>query len=235
MKSLAFTLVGSTCLATVGCQQRSAHLDPPYIARFVLGIGQDRSLTLDRKPIKRENLDNEWPQLASWVRDKARVVGVKASEIVGLPAVIVVWAADETPYSIVHSIMFEAQANGFLHCVLVPKSRREDPFQMPLAAAVRVRPNNLPETLRTMPIRLRADDQGNMSSLRLGEIELRDFKALESEVSKIQDDPDTSFDQAFLSIDSHLKFVELARVAHLLAKHRIADIGSGPAKPEDDD
>ena len=143
-----------------------------------------------------------------------------------LPAVVTLWAADETKYSLVYALSQEAQKSGFRTWECLPKSLYPmiSSVSSPGRSGVSAVSNELHEVLRTLPIRLRADGQGNIDRVTLGEDELQDFKALRFELSMIQDDPDTSFDRALLKIDSQLTFSELVRVIALLKRYRIRAI-----------
>jgi hypothetical protein len=210
---------------------------PLEVPRFVLGIDGDKSLTLDGKAITREALEKTWPRLAEQIRAKARAAGKTLDAKQGLPAVITFWAVDETPYSLVYALSLETQKSGFQTWSLVRRSLFPNPSLTSHAAesTMRSEPSELPALLRTLPIRLRADRLGNIDSVALGETELQDFKALRFEPSKIQDDPDTPFDQALLRIDSHLTFAELVRVTDLLARYRITHINFMEIRPEEGD
>jgi biopolymer transport protein ExbD len=235
MKTRSVAIATWVCCAAVGCQQPSRHDSTSKTAKFVLSIDRDRSLTLDGKPLTPEELAKEWPRLAAQIRDKAKAGRKTLADEQVLPALIVIWAADSTPYSVVHSVMFQAQQSGFDTCALHPKSRLPDPFHTQLGddVAIAVQSSELPDVLRTIPIRLLADEQGAIRRLGVGdEIELENFEALGSEINKFQDDPETPFDRALLTVDSNLKFSELARVTDLLANHRIKTIGSVEMRPD---
>ena len=77
MKLETIAVVASICWSAVGCRTRTGHELNPDTARFVLGIDQDLSLTLDRRPVTREELTREWPRLASQVREQAKAAGKK--------------------------------------------------------------------------------------------------------------------------------------------------------------
>ena len=206
------------------------------MTRFVLGIDRDESLTLDAKAVNRDGLAKEWRRLAERVREKSKSDGQRLDPKEGLPAVIMIWAADETPYSLVYALCWEAQQQGFQQWLFVRKSLQPDPSLIPPpGSVVRAQPSQLQEVLRTIPIRLHANDQGDIDHLSLGEIKFLDFKALRFELGTIQDEPDTPFDRSLLRIDSKLKFSELVRVTDLLAKFRITTIGFVEMRPGDDD
>ncbi len=210
---------------------------PPEVPRFVLGIDGDEALTLDGKAITREALVKTWPRLAEQIRAKAKATGKTLDATQGLPAVITIWAVDETAYSLVYALSLEAQKSGFQTWSLLRRSLYPNPSLASHSAqsTMRSEPSELPALLRTLPIRLRADRLGTIESVMLGETELPDFKALRFELSKIQDDPDTPFDQALLKIDSPLNFAELVRVTDLLARYRITKINFMEIRPEDGD
>ena len=235
MKKLSIALVVWSLGATAGCQARTSHDKLPETARVVLDIDQDRSLTLNRKPVSRAELAKEWARLAGETGEKAKDAGMAIDGIEGLPAVIVIWAADATPCSVVYSILREAQQRGFRRWVFFPKSRHGDPFilQFPSKIGTRAKPTDLPELVCTIPIVLRAGDQGDIVRLMLGEVELENFRALQSELGKFQDDPEAPFDRALLRTDPTLKFSELARVTDLLQKHRIATMAFDEVTLED--
>lgn len=235
MRMLCITLLATTGL-TMTEDVGLAPDDPPEVPQFVLGIDRDEALTLDGKAVTREALDKTWPRLAEQIRAKAKAAGKSLDAKKGLPAVIMVWAADEAPYSLIHTLQLDAQKSGFQTRGFVRKSIYPDPSLIPrsVESTVRPEPSALPALLRTLPIRLRADRLGNIDSVTLGETELQDFKVLRFELSKIQDEPDTPFDQAMLRIDSNLAFSELVRVTDLLAKYRITKMDFIEMGPEDD-
>lgn len=235
MKLPTVALLVALGWAAVG-QGGTHHDKPADTARFVLGVNQDESLTLDGKAVTRDQLAKEWPRLAEQVREKARAAGVTLDPEQTLPAVIIIWAADETPYSLVYALSLEAQKSGFRNWVFLPRSLHPDPplIPPPDRSAVSGEPSGLHEVLRTLPIRLRADKQGNIDRVTLAEVELPDFKALRFELSQIQDDPDTPFDRAVLRIDPTLMFSEMVRVTDLLAKYRIRAIHLVETSPGND-
>jgi biopolymer transport protein ExbD len=213
---------------------------PPALTRFVLGIKHDGSLTLDGKAVTEAELAREWPRLAEQARQKAKTNGKPLDPKQSLPAVIVFWAVDETPYSLFHTLASEAQKSGFQQWRFARKSVDPDPSQQddPPAQESTTRtesePSALPEELLTLPIRLRADREGNLSTVALGEVELQDFKSLRFEISQIRDNPDTPFDRALLKIDPKLAFSELVRVIELLNKYKFTKIDLAEVVPERD-
>ncbi len=132
---------------------------PPDLAKFVLGIKHDGSLTLDGKAVTEAELAKEWPRLAEQVRQKAKGDGKTLDPKQSLPAVIVFWSVDETPYSRFHTLASEAQKSGFLSWRFARKSVDPDPSQQddPPAQESTTRtesePSALPEELLTLPIR----------------------------------------------------------------------------------
>jgi hypothetical protein len=189
----------------------------PETASFILGINRDKSLPLDGKDISREELTKEWARLASQLRAEAKIAGKPIDSKGPLPAVIAIWAADETPYSVIYSLSWDAQKSGFQQWVFAPKSLYPDPtvIARPTQIARKSEASDLPAELRTIPILLRAEKDGKLGQLTLGEIDLKDFEALRLELRKIQDDPDTPFDRALLKIESNLAFSELERFPFL--------------------
>jgi hypothetical protein len=236
MKTLWIAVTTSICYAAVDCHVPTSDRKTPEEAKVALGIGADNSLTLDRKLIKPQELAAEWRQLPTRIRENSERAGKRLDGQQALPAIVVIWAADETPYSLVHSLTVEGQKYGFARCALHPRSRQPDPFHasLPPESSVAAGSSDLPEVLRTIPIRLHADGQGKVRRVAVGEeMEFDDFEGLELELRRIQDEPDTPFDRAILRIDPNLRFSELVRAPDLLIKYRITKIGSVETTPED--
>lgn len=73
--------------------------------------------------------------------------------------------------------------------------------------------NDLPATLRTLPVVLRADDQGRLAQINIAEFDVSDDpKALAAELDHQLLDPDAPFDQTLIKVDPNLRYSELMTI-----------------------
>nr|WP_303652664.1 biopolymer transporter ExbD [Paludisphaera mucosa] len=73
--------------------------------------------------------------------------------------------------------------------------------------------NDLPATLRTLPVVLRADDAGRLAQVSIAEVDVsNDPKALEQELDRHFLDPDAPFDQTLIKVDPNLRYAELMTI-----------------------
>ena len=81
------------------------------------------------------------------------------------------------------------------------------------AANQPVASNDLPVSLRTLPMILRAGDGGSLGRIVVEQTEVpNDPKALEEALGKYLQDPDLPFDQTLLKVDPNLRYSELMTV-----------------------
>jgi biopolymer transport protein ExbD len=224
---LLITLAGSPA-----CRAGRQSASPPdAVDRFVLEIERDGLLSLDGKKTALQDTARGFARLADKVRSRAKDAGKPLDPKCGLPATIVIWADDRTSFATLCPLLREMQASGFRLYGLARKSVYPD------AAALRARPggvmpplereSDLPETIRTLPIELHANDRGQIALIELGEHVYADVRALGREVREIQNDPETPFDRAILWVDPRLTFSELVQVVELLSTSRVKSIGFG--------
>ena len=196
--------------------------------QHVLEISRDGSLSLDGKKTNSQDSAREFARLADKVRSKARTAGKALDPNGSLPAVIVIWADDQTPFATLYPLMRQVSDSGFRRYRFALKS------VYPGSAALRAhqgdvvppieQKSDLPEAIRTLPIDLYADERGEIAGVELGEHLLPDLEALRGEIRAIQNDPDTPFDKARLVVDSRLAFSELVQAVELLAASKVKAI-----------
>ncbi len=81
------------------------------------------------------------------------------------------------------------------------------------AANQPVASNDLPVSLRTLPMSLRAGDGGSLGRIVVEQTEMpNDPKALEEALGRYLEDPDLPFDQTLLKVDPNLRYSELMTV-----------------------
>ncbi len=204
---------------------------PGAVDRFVLEIERDGSFALDGKMTARQDTAREFARLADMVRSSTKDAGKPLDPKRGLPATIVIWADDRTSFATLCPLLREMPGNGFHLYAFARKSVYPD------AAALRARPggvlpplepeSDLPEVIRTLPIELHANDQGQIAAIELGEHVYADLEALGRQVREIQNDPETPFDRAILRVDPRLTFSELVQVLDLLVTSKVKSIDFG--------
>jgi len=73
--------------------------------------------------------------------------------------------------------------------------------------------NDLPASLRTLPVVLRADDVGRLIQVRIVDVDVSDDPAaLAQELDRQFLDPDAGFDQTLIKVDPNLRYAELMTV-----------------------
>jgi biopolymer transport protein ExbD len=216
--------------------------DPPPVATarkndsFTLRLATDRALFLDEKPIDPRNLAQELARIADRLRVDAKLAGEPIIPDHGLSARIVYQADGELPFSEIYGLALQAQSAGFLRYSFILDSEAPNPSEMNRVESspsriVRNGNGDLPVELRTIPIRLIADDRGKAVRLELAERGIPDFEALRVELASILNEPGTSFDRVFLIIDPGLDFAEVVRVVNLIASLNIGMIDLKEANP----
>jgi len=84
---------------------------------------------------------------------------------------------------------------------------------MAAAAAEPSASNDLPATLRTLPVILQADDAGRLARVSIAELDVsNDPAALEEELDRHFLDPDSPFDQTLIKVDPELRYSELMTI-----------------------
>ncbi len=72
---------------------------------------------------------------------------------------------------------------------------------------------DLPVSLRTLPVVLRAADDGSLAQVTIAEVEVPNERvALEKELDRHFLDPDAPFDQTLIKVDPNLRYAELMTV-----------------------
>jgi biopolymer transport protein ExbD len=226
------TLLVLALAGSPACQAGRQPASPPdAVDRFVLEIERDGSLSLDGKKTARPDLARGFARLADKSRSRAKDAGKPLDPKRALPATIVFWADDRTTFATLFPLFREMQASGFRLFGFARKSVYPD------AATLRARPRDvmppleresgLPETIRTLPIELHADDRGQIAAIELGEHLYADLEALGRQVREIQNDPETPFDRAVLRVDPRLTFSELVQVVNLLVSSKVESVAFG--------
>ena len=73
--------------------------------------------------------------------------------------------------------------------------------------------NDLPATLRTLPVVLQADDAGRLAQVSIADMEVAsDPASLAKELDRHLLDPDAPFDQTLIKIDPNLRYAELMSI-----------------------
>ncbi len=193
---------------------------PAAEEKFSLKLDRNGRLTIDGEAIARKGLARTLEGLAASIRFNVRAGGVLLPADRELPAALTLRAPGETPCAMVCKLMLEFQAWGFLKYSLELASDEPAPVEPanPAAAPPPVRKeNNLPDDQRTIQIKLRADQRGQIGRLQLGNDTLQGFEALKRALHEILNDPNAPFDRADVQLDPRLKYYEMVRVAKLLA------------------
>jgi biopolymer transport protein ExbD len=212
------------------CSPRPLPVDPtPKTNSITLRLAADGALFLEGNPLYRRNLAKELAKISDRLRVDARLAGEPIASDRGLSTCIIYQMDGKTPFSTVYNMATEAQSAGFRQWSVVLDSVTNDPARMqPLGTSpARVSPagnGDLPVELRTIPIRLHANDRGEVVRIGLNEREFADFEALRVELVSIVSDPENSFDRAVLIVDGGLDFAELVRAVNLIASLNIGTI-----------
>jgi biopolymer transport protein ExbD len=73
--------------------------------------------------------------------------------------------------------------------------------------------NELPASLRTLPVVLRADDHGGLAGMSIADVDVtNDPKGLAAELDYHLSDPDAPFDQTLIKVDPELRYSELMSI-----------------------
>jgi hypothetical protein len=201
--------------------------------RSVFRVARNGSLALDDEPIRREGLALRLSRLATRIQLSARALEAPPDQNQQLPALIVIQPDDEAPFSLIEDLVQDCRRSGFSQFALkfpsleVPKDRLA---QMRAAELGRPTENDLPDSLRTIPILLVADDRGRLALAEVGELQLGGFDALQAELTSILQDPERPFDRARIRVDRRLMCSELKRVMEVFLKAKLIKIEFIPAE-----
>jgi biopolymer transport protein ExbD len=207
-----------------GAEPRS--VGPAAEEKFSLELDRNGRLTIDGEAIARKALSKKIERLAESIRFNVRAGGVLLPADRELPAALTFRAPAATPCTTIYKLMLDCQACGFLKFALELAS--DDPAtaepRKPAAPPPARKENNLPDEQRTIEIRLRADQKGQIGRLQLGNHTLQGFDALKRELTEILNDPHAPFDRANIQLDPRLRYSEMVRVAKLLANQLMSAI-----------
>jgi biopolymer transport protein ExbD len=228
-------------LALAGLPSCGANPPPVTPARkpdpLTLRLAPDGALLLGGEAIDRRDLAKELARLADRLRIDAKLAGEPVTPDRSLSAVMVYQADGKTPFSAVHQLALEAQSAGFRRWSFVLDSEASNsagrrPVGLVPARVLRNGNGDLPVELRSIPIRLPADDQGNAVRIGLAEREFPDFDTLEVELASLLNEPENPFDQVILMVDPGLDFAELVHAVNLIASLSIRTIDLMLANPK---
>jgi biopolymer transport protein ExbD len=96
--------------------------------------------------------------------------------------------------------------------------------------------NELPAGLKTLPVILRATDDGSLATISLSEKPVADLKALAEEVKETFGNPTLPFDQTVLKTDPKLKWSEVVKVINIFSDNKVnkiafAELGADEGAP----
>ncbi len=194
-------------------------VNPPAEEKLSLNLDRNRRLTIDGEAIAKKSLAKKLEGLAETIRFNVRAAGVLLPRDRELPANVTLRAPGDTPCTAIYKLMLDCQACGFLKYAL--ELAGDDPAALEPANPALPPParkeNNLADEQRTLQLKLRADQKGQIGRLQLGNQTLQGFDALKREITAILNDPNAPFDRADVQLDPRLKYSEMVRVARLLA------------------
>ena len=84
--------------------------------------------------------------------------------------------------------------------------------------------NDLPAGLKTLPVILRANDDGSLGQITIGENNVADLPALAKEVKEMFTNPTLPFDQTILRTDPKLKYAEVVKVINIFSDNKVTKI-----------
>ena len=93
--------------------------------------------------------------------------------------------------------------------------------------------SELPAGLKTLPVILRANDDGSLGEITLGENKVADLKALATEVKETFNNPTLPFDQTVLRTDPGLKWAEVVKVINIFSDNKVNKISFGKLGPDE--
>ncbi len=215
------------------CSPRPLSVDPaPETNSITLRLAVDGALFLEGRPIHRRDLANELGRISDRLRVDARLAGKPVASDRSLSACMVYQMDGKTPFSTVYSIATETQSAGFRRWSFRLDSEIHDPAGMERVFTGPVRDplagmGDLPVELRTVPIRLLANDRGDAVRIEIADREFADFQALRVELASIVSGSENPFDRVTLIVDGGLNFSELVRAVNLIASLNIGMINLG--------
>ena len=193
-------------------------------------VSRDR-LIVDGEPVARDALVAKLAALAERTRRNAQAVGIAIESKEGLPAGLTIRASAETPFAAITQIINSGEASRFRRFQLYLNTDQDQVAPQGPARrvpAVEQRPgNDLPETIRTVPILLLSDGAGQIGRAEIGENILQGSAALERELGSMFTDPDLPFDRAKLEVDPNLHYSEVVRLSRVLAGLNVTRISLG--------
>jgi hypothetical protein len=206
-----------------GAEIRS--VGPAAEEKLSLKLDRNGRLSIDGEAIARKGLARKLEGLAASIRFNVRAGGVLLPADHELPAALTFRAPDETPCTTIYKLMLDCQRCGFLKYAL--EYANDDPATAepanPPASPPARKPNTLPDEQRTIQVRLRADQKGQIGRFQLGNQTLQGFEALKRALTEILNDPNAPFDRANW-LDPRLRYFEMVRVAKTLTNPPVTSI-----------
>ncbi len=93
--------------------------------------------------------------------------------------------------------------------------------------------NDLPAGLKTLPTVLRANADGMLARVTLGENQIEGMDAFSKELASILKDPTLPFDQTVIKVDPQLKYSELMKVINIFSDLKVNKISFAEMGPDD--
>lgn len=93
--------------------------------------------------------------------------------------------------------------------------------------------DELPAGLKTLPVILRANDDGSLGQITLGENNVADLAALAKEVKETFGNPTLPFDQTILRTDPKLKWAETMKVVNIFSDNKVTKISFAELGPDE--
>ena len=93
--------------------------------------------------------------------------------------------------------------------------------------------NDLPAGLKTLPVLLRATDDGTIAQITMGENPVSDLATLAAEVKETFNNPTLPFDQTVLKTDPKLKWSEVVKVVNIFYDNKVTKISFSELGPDD--
>ena len=114
---------------------------------------------------------------------------------------------------------------------LMPAQAVAKPDEAPTAEAPPS--DGTPPALKSVTTTLRADAEGNLAGIVMGDNEVAPDK-VQDEVKRLYKDPSLPFDQALIQVDPKLKYAALMTIVDAFSKEGVtkvsfAELGAGPA------
>ena len=93
--------------------------------------------------------------------------------------------------------------------------------------------NDLPAGLKTLPVILRANGDGSLGQITIGENNVADLTALANEVKELFGNPTLPFDQTILRTDPKLKYAEVMKVINIFSDNKVNKIAFAELGPDE--